>query len=566
MHIDGEKAKYEVLEQPQSAPNHIKIIHVGAGAAGMLAAYKAKRMLENYELVCYEKNPVPGGTWWENRYPGCACDIAAHTYTFSFEPNPEWSSFYAYSPEIQDYMMRFYEKYELAPFVKLNTEVVGAVWSEEEGKWHVELRQGDRTFYDTCHVLINGSGVVNRWKWPDIPGLHDFQGILSHSANWDQSIDWNGKRVAVIGTGSSAIQMVPKLAEGADHVTVFMRNCTWIAPQIDEDVQAAAADGETPAPAGKHFYTEREKEHFRSDPDFHLQYRKGLETRMARKFDLFLRGTETNLKARVAMKESMLKRIGPGHEELKEKLIPSWSPGCRRLTPGEGYLEALVRPNVSTIHEEIARITPTGLVTSSGKEVEVDIIACGTGFYVSYVPHFKIAGTNGVVMQEDWADEPNIYCSIAGPGYPNYFVVNGPRGNWGQGCALPSHEVQIEYALQCVRKMQQDRIKAMEVRQGPTTDFNEHVDKWHEKYSVWREDCKSWYKKNTKGGRVYIWGGSMLHHLKALRTPRYEHYEMRYWESNCWAFLGCGKTAQELEPEGKDLAPFLRNADTPWEC
>ncbi|OAP58396.1 hypothetical protein AYL99_07486 [Fonsecaea erecta] len=524
MHLNGEKAPYELLEQPQSAPKHIKIIHVGAGAAGMLAAYKARRMLENYELVCYEKNPVPGGTWWENRYPGCACDIAAHTYTFSFEPNPEWSSFYAYSPEIQDYMMRFYEKYELAPFVKLNTEVVGAGM----------LNFAEMVRRSTIHVTYS-----------------------SMEAEW--STDGNVSLAL-------RVEILVRFADWAEHVTVFMRNCTWIAPQIDEDVQKAAEDGETPAPAGKHYYTAREKEHFRSDPDFHLQYRKSLETRMARKFDLFLRGTETNVKARVAMRESMMRRIGPGHEELKEKLIPAWSPGCRRLTPGEGYLEALVRPNVSTIHEEIERVTPTGLVTSSGKEVEVDIIACGTGFYVSYVPHFKIVGTNGVVMQEDWADEPNIYCSISGPGYPNYFVVNGPRGNWGQGCALPSHEVQIEYALQCVKKMQEDRIKAMEVRQGPTTDFNEHVDKWHDKYSVWREDCKSWYKKNTKAGRVYIWGGSMLHHLKALRVPRYEHYEMRYWESNCFAFLGCGKTAQELEPEGKDLAPFLRNADTPWEC
>ena len=493
---DKSRADFNIWDQWHSQSSHIRLIHVGAGAAGLLAAYKARRMLKNYSLVCYERNPSVGGTWWENRYPGCACDIPAHTYTYPFEPNPDWSGFYAYSYEIQEYFERFYEKYELEPFVKLNTEVVSATWDGDEGKWKVELRCRDaasgktEVFQDWCHVLINGSGVLSKWKWPDIDGLHDFQGQLTHSAAWDPSTDAADKRVAVIGTGSSSIQMVPHLAEKASKLTVFMRNVTWIAPQIASDEQAAAEDGEPPAAAGKHSYTRREKEHFRNDPDFHLKYRKDIEGQMGENFSMFLRGTELNVKAKELMRAQMLQRIGPGHDQLKEKLIPSWSPGCRRLTPGEGYLEALTRPNVTTVHEQIVRITPRGLMVASGKEIEVDVLACATGFEVAYVPHFKITGAGGTVMQEEWAEEPNIYLSVAAPKYPNYFVINGPRGNWGHGCVLPSHEVQIEYIFQCVQKMQEEGIKSMDPKQKPTTDFNIHMDSWHNRNSVWAEDCK----------------------------------------------------------------------------
>ena len=285
-------------------------------------------------------------------------------------------------------------------------------------------------------------------------------------------------------------------------------------------------------------------------------------------FPLFLRGTTHNVEGKKAMEKIMLERIGPGNEELKKKLIPSWSPGCRRLTPGEGYLETLAQDHVSTVHEEIDRFTEKGLVTADGKEREFDIIACATGFYVSYVPHFKIIGTDGAVMQEEWAETPNIYLSIAAPKFPNYFVVNGPTGNWGQGCALPSHEVQIEYILSCVSKLQTDLIKSFVPRQAPTSQINRHLDAWHAKYSVWAEDCKSWYKDNKIGGRIYLWPGSMLHHLQTLRQPRFEHYDIEYLhQEDCWAFLGNGRTELELATEkglDVDIAPYIRNEDVPW--
>lgn len=559
----------DVPTYPQCTSQAIKIIHVGAGASGLLFAHKAGKQLQNFELVCYEKNSVIGGTWYENRYPGCACDIPAHTYTFPFEPNPNWSGYYSYSDEIQEYFLAFAKKYDVEKYVQLNTEVLAGTWDEDQGKWKVELKRKDgSTFVDTCDVLVNGAGVVNKWKWPTIEGLHDFKGVLAHSAAWDTSIDWSNKTIAVIGTGSSSIQMVPKFAETAKHLTVFMRNQTYIGPQFGALVSNKEADPEAMEPhaAGKHHYTEKEKQKFRDDPEYHLKYRKAVERSVVGGFRMFFRGSAYNVGAKKMMQELMSERLGD-REDLKERFIPDWSPGCRRLTPGEGYLEALQQENVRCVFSEITKITPQGLVTADGETHQVDLLVCATGFKVQYLPYFTLTGVGGQVMQDQ--DEPNIYASIAAPGYPNYFVVNGPRGNWGQGCALPSHEVQVEYIIQCCRKMQEDGIRSMVPRQDITTQLNLYMDAWHKKNSVWAEDCRSWYKDNKPGGRVYIWPGSLLHHLKFMKRPRYEHYQIEYRDpGNIFSFLGNGLTITEEKFEGSDELPipYIRNnEDEVWD-
>lgn len=484
----------DVPDYPQCSPQPLRIIHVGAGASGLLFAHRAEKTLSNYELVCYEKNDAIGGTWYENRYPGCACDIPAHTYTFPFEPNAEWSGYYSYSHEIEQYFIKFARKYGVEKYVQLNTTVAAATWDEKEGHWKVDLaRQDGSTFTATCDVLVNGAGVINKWKWPEIEGLHDFKGTLAHSAAWDATIDWANKTVAIIGTGSSSIQMVPKLAATAKHLTVFMRNQTYIGPQFGSNVSNKDADPEAmdPQAAGKHQYTEKEKQRFRDDPEYHLKYRRDVERSIAGGFRMFLRGTDMNIMAKKMMQESMAQRLGD-REDLKARFIPDWSPGCRRLTPGEGYLETLQQENVSCVFDDIVKVVPEGVVTRDGAHHKVDLLVCATGFHVSYLPHFRITGVDGHVMQDQTT--PNVYASVAAPDYPNYFVVNGPRGNWGQGCALPSHEVQIDYIVQCCRKMQEDGIRSMVPRHDVTTQLNLYMDAWHRKNSVWAEDCKSWYK------------------------------------------------------------------------
>lgn len=551
----------------------------------MLFAHKAEKFLKDYALVCYEKNDQIGGTWYENRYPGCACDIPAHTYTFPWFPNPDWSGYYSYSDEIQEYFSRFARTYGVEKYAVLNTEVTACTW--DGNKWTVQLRRKDgSTFYDSCDVLVNGTGILNKWKWPNIEGLQDFNGIVAHSANWPKDLSWHNKRVAVIGTGSSSIQMVPKLAATAKDVTVFMRNQTYIGPQIGSGISNKAADDNAmdPEAAGKHIYTQKEKDKFRNDPAYHLDYRRAIERAVVGGFRAFYRGSEANLQAKAVMQKSMAEKIGPGNEELKKHLIPDWSPGCRRLTPGEGYLEALTQANVKPIFEEITKVTRTGIVTKNGVEHEADIIACATGFNIQFLPHFTITGINGVVMQDH---EPNVYASVASPGFPNYFVVNGPRGNWGQGCALPSHDVQIEYIMQICRKMQRDRIKAIMPKVEVTDQMNLFMDAWHKKNSVWAENCRSWYKvschqrclsgergsltgyqDNKPNGRIYIWPGSLLHHLKYMKTPRFEHYDIICEDpGNMFAFLGNGLTISESKFRVEDLAvDYIRNdEDEQWD-
>ncbi|EME83413.1 uncharacterized protein MYCFIDRAFT_59080 [Pseudocercospora fijiensis CIRAD86] len=554
----------QVPDHPQCEPQRIRIIHVGMGAAGMLCAYKARKMLTNYELVCYEKNDGVGGTWYENRYPGCACDIPAHTYTFPFYPNPDWSGYYAYAPEIQEYFLKFFHENHLEPYVVTNTEVISAEWDDLKGIWNVELkdRRTNKTFFDTCNILINGAGVLSKWKWPAIQGLHSFQGNLVHSANWPkEDVDLTNKTVAVIGTGSSSIQIVSAIAPAVSKLSVFMRNKTYISPQFGTNITNTEADplAQDPAAAGKHHYTEREKQRFRTDPEYLQNYRTRMEKSFMAGWDMFYRGSELNVKFKDFVQNSMRARLGD-RDDLKERLIPDWSPGCRRLTPGEGYLEALTKENVEVIWGEISKITPHGLATESGREIDVDVIICATGFDVQFLPHFRLTGLGGRVMQEQ--TDPNIYASIAHPGFPNYFVVSGPRGNWGQGCALPSHETQSEYIMQCARKVQEDGIKSMFPKQNVTDQLNAYMDAWHAKHSIWSEDCKSWYKENTKDGRVLIWPGSMLHHLKFMKRPRFEHFEIEYKDpDNIFAFLGDGRTIG-LVKYGADVpVPYIRNRE-----
>lgn len=555
----------DVPQYPQCTPQRTRIIHVGAGAAGLLFAHKVDKTLQNFELVCYEKNPTIGGTWYENKYPGCACDIPAHTYTFPFEPNPEFSGYYSYSDEIELYFRNFARKYQVEKYIRLDTKVLSAMWDERVQHWKVQLQRGSgqdgEVFEDTCDVLVNGTGAINNWKWPTIEGLFDFQGKLAHSAAWDASIEWKDKAAAVIGSGSSSIQMVPRFAASAKHVSVFIRNRTYIGPQFGATVSNKEADEEAMEPhaVGKHRYTEKEKQRFRDDPEYHLQYRKAVERSMVGGFRMFFRGTEENKGAKAMMQALMAERL-KGREDLQAHFIPDWSPGCRRLTPGEGYLEALCQDNVSPVFSEIVKVVPEGVVTADGATHRVDIIACATGFNVSFFPHFKITGLGGKVMQDQ--KDPNIYASVGVPGYPNYFVVNGPRGNWGQGCALPSHEVQIEYIVQCVAKMQQDSIRCMHPRQDVTTQMNLYMDAWHKKHSVWAEDCRSWYKDNKADGRVYIWPGSLLHHLKFMKRPRFEHFDITYRSpGNIFQFLGNGLTISEEKFAGSDElpVPYIRN-------
>jgi cation diffusion facilitator CzcD-associated flavoprotein CzcO len=377
--------------------------------------------------------------------------------------------------------------------------VVVAIWAEDKGIYEVEIDCSGKTVQDYCHVFINGTGFLNSWKWPKIEGLHDFKGTLLHSANWDTSVAWKEKTVAVIGTGSSAIQIVPQIQKTAKQLIAFMRSVTWISPPVGASTlvaQKAEVKNQEPEERkaqAQYWYTDEDRKRFREDPDYHLHYRQILESSVNGIFDMFIANSETSKGAEILMRAEMERRIGPGHEELKSRLIPAWPPGCRRITPGDGYLEALVQSNVTSVHKEIAKVVPDGIVDDGGTLHPIDIIVCATGFNLAFAPPFTVKGVDGVSMAKEFSQArgPQVYLATTVPKFPNYFVVNGVRGNWAAGTALPSHEVCVEYILKCAKRIQEDGIRAFEVKQQPVTQLYEHIDEWH-KGSVWNMDCKSW--------------------------------------------------------------------------
>ncbi|KEF61461.1 uncharacterized protein A1O9_03027 [Exophiala aquamarina CBS 119918] len=508
-----------LLDQWHSQPRKLRIIHVGAGATGLCAAFKMERQLTDYELVCYEKNPEIGGTW------------PAHIYTYTFEPNPKWKSYYAYAPEIQQYFMDFCEKYQLRKYIKLEHKVIGATWHEEKGQWEVKIEHDGQILTDWAHILMNGSGFLNRWRWPEIDGLHSFKGALMHSAAWNDTVDLKDKRVALLGTGSSAIQILPQVQQGSPKC--FSPSNTWISPpmprvpvELTEGTKATSSHEEVNPDVSQAYYKAEEVQRFIDDPEYHLQYRKQIEHGINVGFAIFYKDSQASQIAKEYMVSAMKRRL-QDNPELCKRLIPDWPVGCRRLTPGDGYLEALIKSNVDPVYAEITAVVPEGLCTEDGAFHEVDVIICATGFDMAWTPHFDLVGTHGQRLKDAWQPHPNSYLGIAAPGFPNYWVMNGPRGALCNGTVLPCFETQVEYAIAAAKKIQSEQIHSLSVKDDVTRMLNRYVDKWQEG-SVWTGECKSWYKNNTVNGKVMCWGGSSMHYLKTIKTPRWEHYDIRY--------------------------------------
>ncbi|KAH7153042.1 hypothetical protein EDB81DRAFT_790348 [Dactylonectria macrodidyma] len=469
---------------------------------------------DSWELTLFEKNHHFGGTWLENTYPGVACDIPSHLYTFSWDPKPDWANYFAYGDEIQRYFEEFAEKNDLKKYMKLNTKVVEARWDEEKGFWCLTLEDQvtKGTWQDWCHVLVNGTGILNNWVWPEIEGLHDFAGPKMHSASWDHSVDFKDKSIGVIGTGSTSVQIVPALQPEVKHMKVFMRSSTWISPPFGNSTLESLKDNPNEQP-GKRQYTfsEEEKQKFRDDPEYHLRFRKGIEAEINSLFAMFFQGSETSEMFRKSITEEMHRRMGPGNEELKKFIIPKWAPGCRRISPGDGYLEALVKPNVEPVFGGIKKIVPEGIVTEDGKTHKIDILVCATGFKVAFRPAFKLINGSGKSLDEDWGDSVNLYLGVSAPRFPNYFTIVGPGATWSSGTLLPSIETTIEYSIKVMKKIQHENIRSISVKQDALDDIYAHFDEFHKK-TVFQEECRSWFKDGKQKNRIYLWPGCVSTH------------------------------------------------------
>ncbi|KAF2661447.1 FAD/NAD(P)-binding domain-containing protein [Lophiostoma macrostomum CBS 122681] len=532
-------------------PRKLRMVTIGGGISAMNLAHMLmheKKMDDVVEHVIYEANEVLGGTWWVNKYPGVACDVPAHIYTFPFEPNPDWSAFYASGSEIHDYFMRTVKKYNLDRDVKLSHRIVGATFDEYEGIWNLRVEHDGRVFDDWCNILISATGFLSSWSWPDIPGLEDFKGLKAHSAAWDTSYDYSNKRIAMVGNGSSAIQIMPELAkiEGTEIVN-FVRSPTWITPGLG----SAVIDGQT-----NKVYSEEEKREFREKPEKLKAYRKAIQHGSNEAFAMFEKDSDAQKAAFNATSKMMLDRLG-GNTELAAKLTPTWEVGCRRVTPGPSYLESFLRPNVSLTTSPISHITRTGITTHDATHHPFDAIICATGFNVSHRPAFPLVGLNGTSLSAQWSEEPLAYLSICAPNFPNYFMFGGPNAPVGHGSLMAALGWTAEYICRWVRKMCEEDVKWVCVTERATQELNAYADEVMQGL-VWSGGCRSWYKKGRVEGRVTaVWGGSAVGFKEVTDVLRPEDFRIEYRTKNRFRWMGSGKTKIEGEP-GADLAFYLK--------
>ncbi|EXJ79131.1 hypothetical protein A1O3_08632 [Capronia epimyces CBS 606.96] len=561
---------YVPEDVPYDAARSISVIIIGAGIGGIATSVLLQNKVPNLNYTVVEKNAGVGGTWWENRYPGVRCDVASHSYQLSFEPNPSWSEFYARGDEIRQYYEDVARKHRVYEHIKFRHEVTQAMWSAEDSQWHVQVRDLESGTVELAkaNFLVSAAGRLNSAQLPAIEDLDQFAGSVVHTAAWDASLDYKGKRVAVIGNGASGMQVIPNILADVEHLGHFARSRTWVSAYFRSNLLSAPADN-----PGGHQYTQEEVDRFTSDTKAHLAYRKALDATFHAGFQAYKAGSVENAAVRTELTALMSERIQ--HDPvLLEKLMPEYAPGCKRLTPAPGYLESLRNPKVNYVTDKIVRATPSGLVTADGKEHAVDVIIAATGFPDSFVPRFPVVGRSGVRLQDLWSPAsktgpgyPETYFGIMVPRFPNLFFVLQAQGT-ALGGTVPVHcEQTATYIARCIRKIQSQSYSALEPSQDATDDFNAVVDGFFADKVSSTDSCTSWWKTSRPCGRpprmVISWPGSGHHKWDISRDPRWEDFVFHRRTGtlrNRFHYFGNGMTRKELSGDLDSLTSYLNEA------
>lgn len=356
-----------------------------------------------------------------NRRVNSTCDIPSHSYQFTWAKNPNWSAYYSSSEEIWQYFKDIATKFGLEKYVKFKTTVESATWDEESGQWKLKLLAPDGSYFDDyCDIMFNCSGVLNSWQFPNIPGMDSFKGKLMHSARWDKDYDLTGKRVAVIGGGSSAVQLIPSIQPKVGKLYAFLRSPVWV---------TTGFGAKYAGPGGTNFkYSAEQIKHFNENPEEYKKYAREVEGELNKRFNLMHLHSKDQEQSRELIRNIMSEKLN--NDGLTAKMVPSFALGCRRMTPGSGYLESLSKDNVETIHKSAIRFTESGVVDEAGVEREFDVVICATGFDTTFTPHFKVIGRNGSEIHEQFGDSPVAYLAIAAQNFPNLFRWSSPWSWW----------------------------------------------------------------------------------------------------------------------------------------
>jgi 4-hydroxyacetophenone monooxygenase len=470
---------------------------IGAGLGGLCAAIRLEQAGIPYTV--FDKNADVGGTWFENTYPDLRVDVPNHFYSYSFRPNAEWSHYYARQSELLDYIVDCAKTYDVLPHVCFGTEVISATFDEGNAVWEVRLRDAIGAAHDEStvevHALISAVGMLNRPAVPDIDGLETFAGPCFHSSRWDHAVDVRGKRVAVVGTGASAMQFVPAIAPDAEHVTIFQRSRHWVTPNPDYHRPV----------------TDHEKWLFRNVPHYLAWYRVlqfwNSADRMYPAFRADPEWTDTDVA--VSRQNDKLRRVMTAHlerelesrPELVDEVLPDYPALGKRMLQDNGWFRTLLRDDVDLVNERVTRVEAGAVVDASGARHDVDVLVLGTGFHPNkYLWPMTITGRDGRVLSDEWGDDPRAYLGITVPGYPNLFCVYGPNTNPVVGSVVFVLECQVNYVVKAIGAMLEHGWSTMECRRDVHDAYNERVDAEHE-CLVWRHPrVHSYY--NNDAGRV----------------------------------------------------------------
>jgi cation diffusion facilitator CzcD-associated flavoprotein CzcO len=445
---------------------------VGAGFGGLTLAHRlAEDGIDNVAL--FERDDGVGGTWRANSYPGAACDVPSHLYSLSAVPNPRWSRAYATQPEILGYIENCYDRLDVRRKVRVGTDIVAATWSETGAIWQLYDRRGGRI---DASVVVTATGMFHSPTVPAILGLDDFAGTRFHSARWNHDHDINGARVAIVGTGASAIQIVPAIVDRVAHLDLYQRTAPWVLPRHDSP------------------YTFEQQQAFEAHPEEAAQHRQGLYD-MFEQTTAFLTGDKRAESIAAISRDYLERKVSD--PVLRAKLTPDHPFGCTRTLVSSGYYPAVQRDHVDLVTEGIERITPTGIRTLEGTERQADTIVFCTGFRASeYLTGIQVTGRNGTSIHDRWAGLPRAYHGMAVPGFPNFFMMYGPNTNQGGNSILLVLEAQAQFVATALEAMRTMNSSSIEVSIEAMGRYERQLE-CDLRGTVWAEGCRSYFHGAT---------------------------------------------------------------------
>lgn len=459
--------------------NHFQIAIIGSGFGGLGTAIQIKQAGFD-DFVVFERANDVGGTWRDNTYPGCACDVQSHLYSFSFALNPDWSRMYSPQAEIWAYLQRCAADYNIMPYIRFGHEVLEVIWDNVKLHWLIKTSQGNYS----ANVLVGGVGALCEPSLPEIPGIESFKGKIFHSARWDHNYDLTNKHVAVIGTGASAIQFVPEIQPKVAKLNLFQRTPPWVIPRQDRKI------------------TDFEHKLFRKIPFTQHLMRTAIYLFRESYVMYFRHPYVMKLNSAIAVRH--LERSVPD-PKLRTKLTPSYTIGCKRILISNNYLPSLSKPNVDVITDSIKQILPNSIITKDNIEREVDTIILATGFHVTDLPFAKlIRGKEGKTLEETWNGAPKAHLGTTISGFPNFFLLLGPNTGLGHNSVVYMIESQIAHIVKALTYMRKHNITAIEPRLESQNAFVKEVEEKMQG-TVWTSGgCASWYLDST-GRNSTLW-------------------------------------------------------------